>query len=598
MSDKPGASVPDSQHTPEFKLQVVLEYLRNPRRKRHIIKGKGITEELLAEWYREFLDRAEQIFGGQQAPPTKPTVKPEPSDIPPMPESAVSAATPAKAEAAPAASTWGIKLIRGRRESYHSPSSSRECPAWAGGFSQKEWEDEPGLAVWDDASKKFEHLRPNELLELWHKLSQDERWRTEGIRLTRRFEYEIQNGERKKRWHRHGKRRAQPTVDTGEPKREVEEVEEELFRLNPQASAELFELLKQHEALLEPMAEEEQKRIDKAFHEVFDLALRSAWQYDVEEVDLSKRPLPWVKQADAQTLVCDVPPNRGTVRMSKSDWFWEACIEQPDHFKNERTNFLQLEKALEWAEQELQSIQASAEAEDKQTELESGTTKSQIDLTPYRIDPAALEPARITYRAVIYLERLPEQFKTMEMSFGKLMRYDEKYPSLLKILNELKLDESAVKFEQPGGINFGWYFLFSTATYYEETVARIQVQRLWDASAIQQLYKEGKVPRARYGIEEVETGFCTWLGGLMDPEHPWEEPETRAEHIANWALEEAVVHALDVVRFREDRKLSPKLVSDEQLVHVLHERRVRSKHIPIDARAESEHWLASHPDVE
>ncbi len=589
-SDQSGASVPDQQRTPEFKLQAVLEYLRNPRRKRRLLKEKGITEELLAEWHREFLDRAEQIFGGQQAPTTNPTVKPEASDVPPMPESAVTAT-------APAASTWGIKLIRGWRESYQSPSSSRECPAWAGGFSQKEWDDEPGMAVWDDASKKFEHMRPNELLELWHKLRQDDLWRTEGIRLTRRFEYEIQNGERKKRWHRHGKRRAQPAVDTGEPKREVEEVEEELFRLNPQASAELFDLLKQHEALFEPMADEEQKRIDKAFHEVFDLALRTARRHDVEQADLSKRPLPWVKQADGQTLVCDVPPNRGTVRMSKSDWFWEACIEQPDHFKHERTNFLQLEKAMEWAEQGLQSIQLSAEAEDKQTELEPGTTESQIDLTPYRIDPAALEPMHITYRVAIYLERVPEQFKTMEMSFGKTMRYDDEYPSLLRILDELKLDEVGVKFEQPAGINFGWYFLFSTATYYEEAVARGQAQKLWDASTIQRLYKEGKVTRARYGIEEVETGFCTWLAGLEDPGHPWEEPETRAEHMANRAMEETIVYALDVVRIREDRKLSSKLVSDKQLLRVLHERRVRSKHIPIEARAGSERWLADHPKV-
>lgn len=199
-----------------------------------------------------------------------------------------------------------------------------------------------------------------------------------------------------------------------------------------------------------------------------------------------------------------------------------------------------------------------------------------------------LEPAHITYRVIIYLERVPGHFKTMEISFGRLMQYDKEYPSLWKIAEELKLDESMIKFEQPAGMNFGWYVLYSTATYYEEPVARAQAQKLWDATAIQRLYKEGKVTRARYGIEEVETGFCAWLGGLEDSEHPWEQPEMRTEHMANWAKEEMITYALDVVRFREEWLFSPGLFSDEKLLHILHERRAKSRHIPLEARAESE----------
>ncbi len=72
MSDKSGVSLPDPQHTPEFKLEVVLEYLRTPRQKRRILKEKGITEEQLEGWHREFLSKATQIFGDTRTPPARP----------------------------------------------------------------------------------------------------------------------------------------------------------------------------------------------------------------------------------------------------------------------------------------------------------------------------------------------------------------------------------------------------------------------------------------------------------------------------------------------------------------------------------------------
>jgi transposase-like protein len=515
MPDKNGESMQNQQHTSEFKLQVVLEYLRNPRAKRRILKEKGITEEQLEEWHREFLDRAEQIFGGHQNPTTSPPVKPESSEALSVVENQDSFSPPAEADTAPAASTWGIRLNRGWLESYHSPSSSKEYPSWVQRVDRNEWEHKPGLVIWIDASKKMERLSPLETLGLLKKLREDDCWHTEGMPITRHVARITLERAPKRRASRKKKKEEATEPAPEEKKPEWEEVEEEVLRLNPPASVELFEFLQQHEGPLKEMAEEQQKHAQEVLEKVYSLILRSAHAHDIEEIDLSKRSLPWAKQSDGAALVCDVPPNRGTVKTSEDNyWFWQACIEQPDHFKNERADFVQLEEALSWAEKELLSIQASAKAEKEPAEPPPGTTRSQIDLTPYRIDPAALEPTRITYRVAIYLERVPEHFKTMEMSFGKLMRYDEKFPSLLKVLEELKLDESVVKFEQPGGLDFGWYFLFSTATYYEEGVARAQAQKLWDASTIQRLYKEGKVTRARYGTEEVETSYGTWLGGL------------------------------------------------------------------------------------
>ncbi len=579
----------------DFKLRVVLDFIQKPKRKRKICEENGISEDLLDQWHREFLQKAESVF----SEPSQPVA---PAETPTKEDRVTRGEVKQEPQVVPVPSRWGIKLNRGYRGSYLSPSSSKECPSWARGYYRKEWESESGLVVWDDGSQKMERLWAGEALRLLEKLRQDDHWRMEGFPVTRIVRHQRPRQEpqleSKRKTSRKKKNQApEPVAEEAKPeekaKPEYEDVEEEIIRLNPQGSVELFDFLRQHELLLKEMAEEEEKRRQEAFSQVYKILFRGFHERQAQEADLSKRSLPWVHHAETHTLVCDTPPNRGTVQITKDGWFWEACIERPDRFKDNSPYFFELEEALGWTEKEL--LSAEEEAKEKEESVESETsTKSQIDLTPYRIDPTALEPARITYRVVIYLERVPEQFKTMEMSFGKLMRYDETYPSLLKVLNELKLDESMVKFEQPGGLNFGWYFLFSTATYYEEAVARAQAQKLWEASTIQRLYKEEKVTRARFGIEEVETNFCTWLGAVEDPKHPWVQPKTRSEHMANLAMQETIAYALDVVRFREDRKLSLEDVSDEKLLRVLHERRVRSKHIPIEARAESERWLADH----
>jgi transposase-like protein len=48
----------EPDYSPEIKLRVVLEYIRNPKRKMRIIKDNGISEELLEQWHQEFVERA------------------------------------------------------------------------------------------------------------------------------------------------------------------------------------------------------------------------------------------------------------------------------------------------------------------------------------------------------------------------------------------------------------------------------------------------------------------------------------------------------------------------------------------------------------
>lgn len=96
----------------------------------------------------------------------------------------------------------------------------------------------------------------------------------------------------------------------------------------------------------------------------------------------------------------------------------------------------------------------------RQAEAYTAATKSRMDLAPFRIEPAALEPERITYRAVIQVERPPEYFRTMEMSFGKLFQYAKEFPNPARVARELQLDQTIAAITQPAGPNDGWNFLF------------------------------------------------------------------------------------------------------------------------------------------
>ncbi len=128
-------------------------------------------------------------------------------------------------------------------------------------------------------------------------------------------------------------------------------------------------------------------------------------------------------------------------------------------------------------------------------------------------------------------------------------------------------------------------------------VAAATAQGLWDRSAVVEMFKAGKVKRARFGFEEVETKFCIWLGSLDDPEQPWRKAENRTSYLADLAQRETLIHALDVTGYRQHAQISPTTFSDHQLLVLLHKWRAISKYIPDATRKESETWLREHDDM-
>jgi hypothetical protein len=149
---------------------------------------------------------------------------------------------------------------------------------------------------------------------------------------------------------------------------------------------------------------------------------------------------------------------------------------------------VKLEEVLTWAEQELKSVRdvgrrAGGRNTEEENQADKTSNKSRFDLTPHRINPADLEPKRLTYRVVIDLNHAPESFKTMEMSFGKPYRYNEKFPSTIQVARELRIDLDQVTIEQPLGPDDDWYRIHSVAVYYQSDVADVQAQRIWSQSA-------------------------------------------------------------------------------------------------------------------
>lgn len=186
----------------------------------------------------------------------------------------------------------------------------------------------------------------------------------------------------------------------------------------------------------------------------------------------------------------------------------------------------------------------------------------------------------------------------MELSCGQQLKVDKKYWPAGHLAADLHLDLTQVVFDQPLGPDFGWYRGYSAVTYYQESLAAEQAQQTWDRSTVVASYRNGKVSRARYGVEEVETGYSIWMGGCENPERPWKAmQQTRAQYMADLAMELTLIHALDVDGFRAYAGFSIDSVDDDRLLVLLHERRSRAIQIPPISRAESERWLKDHGET-
>jgi len=343
MAKRRTAPNTEQNYSPEFKLRVVLEYIRNPKRKRRIIKDNGISEELLGQWHQEFIARASQIFGGTQ------TILVHPESMREIRTTAESTVEP-QVDAKPP--VWGVRINNGRNGFIASPSSATNPPSWLGRAGQTAWQ-EHGVVVWDEGSQKIEALTDTEALDLLGRLRERGFWRTNGIAITQRV-HKRKLPETPKP-DRSGAEKKAELVQEGQ-KGQWEEVDEVLFHLDPRVGEELFTFLQEHEALLKQLAEQEKKEAAARLKEVYDMLLGNMRTGEEKEIDLTTRPLKWTRETESHVFACYPAPNRATMMLGELNLFWLGCIERPDRFKQWTSPFVKLEESLAWAEQELISF--------------------------------------------------------------------------------------------------------------------------------------------------------------------------------------------------------------------------------------------------
>jgi hypothetical protein len=271
-------------------------------------------------------------------------------------------------------------------------------------------------------------------------------------------------------------------------------------------------------------------------------------------------------------------------------------------FAEKSGRFLEFKEAVEWVEKEIVDL-ANQPAEagwQSQIRPHEQIEADRIRLTkklfngPYWIDPLVIEPKKITYQVMIELEANPITSKTYESDCGDVIHYDKRYPTPSKLAITLGFDIGQFKIEQPIGENSDWYQIFSLTTYYQETAALQQAQKVWDQSQILQQFKAGQISRARYGYREVETKYTVYLGACENPEELWEQPIPRKEYMELEALRESLCFALDLNDYRDYLGISVGLMSDDQVLAGMHAARMRSKYLPEEIRRESKVWLAQH----
>ena len=485
---------------------------------------------------------------------------------------------------------WGVKLNQQDIFTRKRPKTPPEgCPTWANPSQIEDWHKR-GLIVWNNATHQFHQFWAEQALGWLDKLRAHEDWRTTGITLTRTISRQItsttsqpkQTGKRKK-----GAEIEAPPDQAVKPA--YEDFEEECVKLPISAGAEFFAFLVSHETTLQEMATEDNKERSRILGEVYGLILHSAAEHKAAKLDLTARPMSWVRTEDALQYVCSRPPNRATVSYNVKAWLWQANIEQPHHFKHDSPWYHNPEEAMAWAEKEL--LQTEEEQSAPAVKDDEPFPVSTVDLTPFWIDPAALEPTQITYRIVMLIKREPLAFKTMEMSFGELMKYDEEYPGAQTFARELEIDPTQMQVTQlvPG---IGLYEVKSKVTYFTESLATSQAQTAWDRSKIVKAFGEGKIVDAHYGYEEVETGYEVYLGACQKSGSPIYAQDTRAEYMASRAMRRTLLNALDLNGFRAHTRLKKKYVSDEDLLIQMHEERAKSPYLSPEVQAESQRWLS------
>lgn len=488
--------------------------------------------------------------------------------------------------------TWGAKLNLG------IPTRDT-CPSWATPEQRQAWNIR-GLVVWDDEQQMFLHLSPYDAFTLFQYWQAQRASRQEAARTIGRPAYETvwPNVAFKALDSKANKSPATfqaqvPAIMATPTERSSNSlILAEPIELTAAQAERVYALLNEHHAALQEAAEAEKLSCNESVRRQVGKLWRLVSIHAAKNIDLTTRSLPWLFDERANIWACDLPPNRGTVRPTLNGLAWQGIVERPQRLKQESPIIGDFEKALTWVEQafheaELENRNAPASPPKvARLTLSALTEAHRRRLAPFWIEPKALEPAQLTYRAMLRLSHIHIRAKELEISFGEKWYLSTEYPSIVQIAQRFNLSSDRVDIETAEGT--GWYLVQSKTAYVDKSLAIAQAERLWEQSGIASALWESQVIGACFGIVEVETGYTYVLGGIRE----WpEKPQAREKYLAERAFELTLIHALDV---EGKRATSPKVfakMNDEEILISLHRGRVAADYIPSRAKEESRQWL-------
>jgi len=492
--------------------------------------------------------------------------------------------------------TWGMRF--NEYPNYQRVQKGQKpegCPEWLESHQIHNWQEQ-GLIIWNNIDRKIESLPGTDTLRLLSELNSQDTWKSDGVSITRlvhRIEISLPSGKKRKK--------GEPTPDADKHKGEA--VYEEIMHLPPEAGYELIELLESKKQLISQTAEQEKKRFQEAQRQFWDSIIDFSHKKEMNDFDFKTRSFEW-QSDDASRMICHYQTAEGRIWLAKDKLFWNTCVKREGHVGNSH-QFLKFAEAVDWVEKEIVKLANESDVKqegrilsDEEISANRIRLKAKLLNGPYWIDPARMEPQRLTYQVLIDLEAKPISYENFETICGDTYKYADRYPVPSKLANDINLDVSHFQIEQTLGDNSEFYRFTSLTNYFQVVSAAEQAQNVWNQTRILQLFKTGEIVRGRFGYQEVETGFIILLGACGQADHVWHEEKNRCEFMEWKALRESLSFALDVNDYRDFLGMSTELIDDKRLLEFMHETRSDSKLVPDEVRRESRVWLAQHKPLD
>lgn len=176
------------------------------------------------------------------------------------------------------------------------------------------------------------------------------------------------------------------------------------------------------------MAEQEKKRYEKAMGQVWDFLFETSHKKEIDEFDFKTRSFEWQSDGDAR-MICHHQTAEGRIWLAEDKLFWKTCVKREGHVGNSH-RFIKFVDAVDWVEKEIVELTNEPDVKkegrilsDEEIKANRIHLKEKLINGPYWIDPARMEPQRVTYKVLIDLDAKPISYKSFETICGDTYEY-------------------------------------------------------------------------------------------------------------------------------------------------------------------------------